>query len=258
MRSCASLIILEEAESTQDEARSLLEAGQKRPVWVMARKQTAGRGRGGRSWKSSEGNLAASLLLWETGEPGLLPQLSFIAALALHKAVRALAMRHGAMRVADNLELKWPNDLLLFRHKLAGILLECGSAACDRTPVIMGYGVNIRHAPDDADLRWPAVSLAEEGLHIQPEALLRELDDHFWRWHALWRQGGFAPIRKAWMKRAWGVGKRVRVGTGTGMLVGTFRGLDERGAMILEEEGGRVHALHAGEIEGLRPSCDGY
>ena len=253
----ASLVILDEAESTQDEARALLKAGHEGPVWVVARRQTAGRGRSGRSWESSEGNLTASLLLRERAARNVLPQLSFVAALALHKAVRAVAMRHGSMRVADGLELKWPNDLLLFRHKLAGILLESEPAAEECTPVIIGWGVNIRHAPDGADLRWPAISLAEAGLHVPPEALLQELDDHFRRWHALWRQGGFAPIRKAWTKRAWGLGRRVRVGSGSGALEGTFRGIDEGGAMILEEDAGRVHALHAGEIEGLRPADDG-
>ena len=257
MESRASLVVLDETESTQDEARTLLKAGREGPVWIMARRQTAGRGRSGRSWETSDGNLASSLLLLETASRSVLPQLSFVAALALHKAVRALAMRHAAMRVADSLELKWPNDLLLFRHKLAGILLESEPAMGERTPVIIGWGVNIRQAPDGADLRWPAISLAEAGLHVAPEALLRELDDHFWRWHALWLQSGFAPIRKAWMKRAWGLGRRMRVGTGSGALEGTFRGLDEGGALILEEDDGRVHALHAGEIEGLRPSQDG-
>ena len=257
MKSRASLVVLDEAESTQDEARALLKAGHEGPVWVMARRQIAGRGRSGRSWETSEGNLAVSLLLLETTKRSALPQLSFVAALALHKAVRALAMRHAAMRVADSLELKWPNDLLLLRHKLAGILLESEPVTGERTPVIIGWGVNIRRAPNDPDLRWPAISLAEVGFHVSPETLLQELDDHFWRWHALWLQNGFAPIRKAWMKRAWGLGERVRVGTGSGVREGRFRGIDEGGAMILEEDDGSVHALHAGEIEGLRPSQDG-
>ncbi len=258
MKMRASLVVVDEAESTQDEARSLLKAGHEGPVWVMARRQTAGRGRSGRSWESAEGNLAASLLLLETTEAKVLPQLSFVAALALHKAVRAVAMRHGAVRVADSLELKWPNDLLLFQHKLAGILLESESVKGERTPVIIGWGANLRHAPVGADIRWLAISLTEAGLHVSPEALLQELDDHFWRWHSLWRQDGFAPIRKAWTKRAWGLGRLVRVSTGTGVLEGTFRGLDESGAMVLEEEDGRNHALHAGEIEGLRPSRNGH
>ncbi len=252
MKPRASLVVLDEAESTQDEARALLQAGHEGPVWVMARKQTAGRGRSGRPWQSAEGNLAVSLLFLETAEQSVLPQLSFVAALALHKAVRAVAMRHGAMRAADGLELKWPNDLLLFGHKLGGILLESEPKG-RRASVIVGWGVNIRHAPGGADLRWPAISLAEAELHVPSEILLQELDDHFWRWHSLWRQSGFAPIRKAWMKRAWGLGQRVRVGTGSNVLAGIFRELDARGALILEEDDGRVHALHAGEIEGLRP-----
>ncbi len=253
----ATLVVLDEVESTQDEARALLKAGHEGPVWILARRQTAGRGRSGRTWDSAEGNLTASLLICETAARNVLPQLSHVAALALHKAVRAIAMRYGAMRVADALELKWPNDLLLLRHKLAGILLESEAAIGERTPVIIGWGVNIRHVPGGTDLRWPAISLAESGLHVLPEVLLQELDDHFWRWHTLWKQGGFRPIREAWMKRAWGVGRRMRVNTGTGPIEGTFRGLDESGAMILEEDAGRIHALHAGEIEGLRPADDG-
>ncbi len=258
MKLRASLVVLDEAESTQDEARSLLKAGHEGPVWVMARRQTAGRGRIGRSWESAKGNLTVSLLFPEKATQNVLPQLSLVAALALHKAVRAVAMRHGAMHVADGLELKWPNDLLLFQHKLAGILLESEAVKGEATPVIIGWGVNLRHAPVRTDLRWLAISLAEAGIHIPPEDLLQVLDDHFWRWHASWRQNGFAPIRKAWTKRAWGLGKLVRVNTGTGVLEGTFRGLNEDGAMVLEGEDGKSHALHAGEIEGLRPFRNGH
>jgi BirA family biotin operon repressor/biotin-[acetyl-CoA-carboxylase] ligase len=106
-------------ESTNDDAFRAAAAGDPGRLWIVAREQVAGRGRHGRQWSSPPGNLYASLLLVDPCEVAVAPQLGFVAGLALHQAVEAVT-GVGAPRLA----LKWPNDLLLDRAKVAGLLLE--------------------------------------------------------------------------------------------------------------------------------------
>src|SRR5258705_13449048 len=105
--------------STNTEALCLASRGERGPVGVTAERQTAGRGRRGRTWISQPGNLYASLLLTAPAPAEHWPQLSFVAALAIHDAVVAVA---GDL--AARLAIKWPNDLLLDGAKFAGILIE--------------------------------------------------------------------------------------------------------------------------------------
>ena len=93
--------------STNSEALALARRGETEPLWVTARQQTAGRGRRGNAWISTPGNLYATLFLCDPAAPENAPQLSFVAALAVHDAIvdRAAALR-------EKLALKWPNDVL--------------------------------------------------------------------------------------------------------------------------------------------------
>ncbi len=249
------IFILDEAVSTQEEARGLLIAGRRPPVWVAARRQTGGRGRRGREWFSAEGNLHVSVLLREDAPPPRLPELSFVAALALHKALSKVAMSAGRRDIAEALELKWPNDLLLFDRKLAGILLESEPAGEGAAAVIIGWGVNLAQAPREA--RWPAVSLAEEGLSVSFERMLGALTDSFTRWRDLWRAKGFPPVREAWMKRAWRPGERIALDDGGRRIEGVFHGLAEDGALLLRDDGGRIRAFHAAGAGVMRPQSEG-
>src|SRR6266540_721448 len=105
--------------STNAEALSLARQGERGPLWITAGRQTAGRGRRGRAWVSEPGNLYASLLLTDPAPAEHWPELSFVAALAIHDAVAEVA---AAIR--PQLAIKWPNDLLLGGEKFAGILTE--------------------------------------------------------------------------------------------------------------------------------------
>src|SRR5687767_15682730 len=99
------LIIHDTIGSTNTEAYALARAGERGPLWIIAREQTAGRGRRGNSWISEPGNLYASLLLPDV-PPGRAGDLTFVAGLAVHDAVGELAPN-----MVFHLTLKWPNDV---------------------------------------------------------------------------------------------------------------------------------------------------
>ena len=143
----ARLITHDTIGSTNAEALRARARRRARPaVDHRAKTQTAGRGRRGRTWVSEPGNLYASLLLTDPAPPERFPELSFVAALALHDAIGG-----RIPGLAARLVLKWPNDLLIDRNKFAGILIEGEGAA-----VAIGIGVNCVHHPDrHRDFRRP-------------------------------------------------------------------------------------------------------
>lgn len=231
--------------STNAEALARARAGEVGPLWITAATQTAGRGRRGSAWVSEPGNLYATLLLTEPSPKDAAPQLSFVAALALHDAVAESAPQFGPL-----LTLKWPNDLLLGGRKLAGILIEGESEP--RFAVAIGIGVNCAHHPDDT--RYPATDLATAGAVITPEPLARTLAAAMQRRLAQWRCGeGFAAIRTDWLKRAANLGQDIQVRLPERELTGRFEGVDELGRLLLQGPSGPT-VVTAGEVFGLGQS----
>src|SRR5947209_11937916 len=146
------LIAHEVLGSTNAEALNLARQGERGPLWVTARRQSAGRGRRGRAWISPPGNLYATLLLTAPAPGERWPQLSFVAALAVHDALVEVASDCRPL-----MAIKWPNDLLLAGAKFAGVLIEGeGDGA-----VAVGIGVNCARHPADTD--YPATDLAAAG-----------------------------------------------------------------------------------------------
>jgi BirA family biotin operon repressor/biotin-[acetyl-CoA-carboxylase] ligase len=234
------LIAHEAVGSTNAEALMLARAGTRQPVWVTALRQTAGRGRRGRGWDSPPGNLYATLLLVEPCAPEAAPQLSFVAGLALHDAVV-----EAALTLALRLALKWPNDLLLDRRKLAGILVE-GERVADGTFVAaVGIGVNCASHPETA--AYPATDLAGAGAPLSPAELLDGLARAMAARLAQWRRGdGFAAVRADWLARSFGIGEPVRVRTPE-EIEGRFAGIDAQGRLLLETAGG-PRMIAAGDL----------
>lgn len=233
----ARLIAHVSVGSTNAEALALARAGERGPLWLTAKSQTAGRGRRGRTWVSEPGNLYASLLLAEPSPPERYAELSFVAALALHDAV---ARRIPGL--AGRLVLKWPNDLLIDRNKFAGILVEG-----EGTAVAVGIGVNCVHHPEATD--YPATDLAAAGVRASPESLFGPLTAAMTTRLAQWNRGaGFAATRADWLARAAGVGKPIRVKTGTGEIAGQFDGIDETGRLVLRLGDGTMQTVAAGDV----------
>jgi BirA family biotin operon repressor/biotin-[acetyl-CoA-carboxylase] ligase len=228
----------DEIDSTNEEARRLAAMGEAGPLWLTAVRQTAGRGRRGRSWDSAGGNLAATLLLRPDRGQGEWAQVSFVTAIAA--ADMAADFAKGA-RIA----LKWPNYVLADGKKLAGILLETANGPSPALAI--GVGVNLAHHPDGTE--FPATSLAALGAPVpSTDDALTALAAGFARWYEVWRVQGFAAIREGWLARAAGLGTRIRARLATEERSGMFEGIDENGALLLNEGFGRASVLPAADI----------
>ena len=221
-------------DSTNEEARRLSRAGETGPLWIAARRQTAGRGRRGRSWVSGEGNLFATLLI-SAPQPNS-SQLAFVAALACAETIAHYAPK-------SRVTLKWPNDVLLEGKKVCGILLEgLGNGA-----LAIGIGINIAQFP--AGTEYPATSLDKvTGRGAPPDEALAILARTMSAWYDVWREAGFARVRDAWLARAGGLGQNIRARLEKGEMTGIFEGLDEDGALMLRTGTGTLTRIAAGDV----------
>lgn len=224
-------VILEVTDSTNAEALRRAAGGAAGPLWLLAKRQSAARGRRGRPWSTPPGNFAATLLFRPDGAPA---QRSFVAALALFDALGAATGR------LELLGLKWPNDVLLAGGKVAGILLE----GAPNGALAIGFGVNLAAAPDPADLEPGAVrptSLATAaGVCPTPEEFLDLLAPAYAEWEARLRRDGFAPIREAWLKRATGIGDEIVARLPKAQISGRFETVDAEGSLVVATAEGRV------------------
>ncbi len=221
-------LILDTTDSTNEEARRRAPAPG--PLWIAARKQTAGRGRQGRAWSSPRGNLAATLLIGRDQAPGELAKLSFHASLAV-----ADLLAHFAP--SAEIATKWPNDALLNGRKAAGILLEnFGPGGGHKANLAIGIGINLTHHPDPATSRWPPTSVvAETGQAPGIEEALLVLADRLDHWLGI---GDFATIRAAWLARATHLGQPIEARLPDRTLTGIFEDVDAEGALVLRTPNG--------------------
>lgn len=227
--------MLAEVDSTNSEAVRLA-PGLTQPTWIMARRQTAARGRRGRAWVSPEGNFAASLVMRPTGDPAQAALRSFIAALALADALRDLC------GPAATLSLKWPNDVLLNGGKVAGILLESAGRGAEVSHLVIGIGVNLIGAPPadavEPGAMRPVSVLGETGLRLTQDEMLDHLAAAFAAWERRFVAYGFGPIRQEWLNRAARLGQTITARTSSETITGTFDSLAEDGALVLATPSG--------------------
>ncbi|NTU77616.1 MAG: biotin--[acetyl-CoA-carboxylase] ligase, partial [Alphaproteobacteria bacterium] len=230
---------LEATASTNEDAKAAALAGEAEGLVIQALRQTSGRGRQGRGWESPEGNFYASVLLRPRCAPREAGFYSFIAALAVSDAVRSFLPR-------AEIQLKWPNDVLVGGKKISGVLLEASPVDKDAVAwLVIGMGVNVRQHPENG--LYPATSLAAEGAGgASVDKVLERLLESLERWREAFLQDGFASIRKAWLEQAKRGPIVARLPHET--VEGAFEGLDENGRLILQLADGAKRAIAAGDV----------
>jgi BirA family transcriptional regulator, biotin operon repressor / biotin---[acetyl-CoA-carboxylase] ligase len=240
----ARLVSLPEIDSTNAEAMRRVLAGERGPVWVTAARQSAGRGRSGRSWASEPGNLFASLIVAAGCPIAKSGQLSLVAGVAATDAIRAA----GALPQGAHARIKWPNDILIGAAKAGGILVESSVQGTEASLIaVVGVGVNLASAP--RDLGTAATNLAAHGLVLSPHEALCFLAEAMHAWLTVWDHGnGFARVRAAWLERAGPLGETLSVQAGDGRVTGRFAGLDAEGALLIALDDGGERRFTFGDV----------
>ena len=244
------LAAFDQIGSTNAEAMARARDGERGPMWFVTSEQTAGRGRRHRPWIAPRGNLASSILEVIDVSPAVAATLGFAAGLALEAALQKVSIE-ASLRSAGSdsmkFSLKWPNDVLAGRQKLAGILLEAEAVPGNQLAVVVGIGTNVVAAPEGTPT--PATSLRALGVDIGAEELFATLSDAWAEFRGIWDQGrGFGEIRRLWLERAAGLGAPVAIHTGGSSVEGTFDTIDETGCMIVRTAAGKRVPVSAGDV----------
>ena len=226
-------VILDETESTNSEALKLAKFTDK-PTFVVAKKQTNGRGRVDRSWLDPSGNFSGSILIKIDEDLQRLALRSFVAALAVFDAIdQKISKKH-------ELVIKWPNDLLLNGKKICGILLETRNFGTV-SALVIGIGVNLLSSPNlDKNqniIVKPGSILGETGVKLDPIYFSELIADQYALRENQFRTMGFSKIRETWMDRATKLGKRITARTPNSEYHGIFDSIDEKGQLILITNG---------------------
>jgi BirA family biotin operon repressor/biotin-[acetyl-CoA-carboxylase] ligase len=238
--------------STNTEAARQAASGAAEGLCVVAREQTAGRGRRERAWASPrDAGLYFSVVLRPPTEPGRWPLLTLAAAVAVADALAEVC--------ALETDIKWPNDVLAGGRKLCGILAETAEGARGRA-CVLGVGVNLSNGAFPPDLKETATSV-EEQAGAAPDAerllasLLRSLAR---RYETLQGPGGPAQILADWEARSsYARGRRVSVRLVEETFRGITRGLEPDGALRVEADDGALRIVRAGDVTAVRHAREG-
>ena len=225
------------ASTNGDLLRSIAEANPPfEGEWLIADRQTDGRGRQGRAWSDGAGNFMGSTAFRVLPTDPVPASLSLAAGLALFEAVAPLVPPLPGAR------LKWPNDLLVGKAKVAGILLE---RAGDW--IVMGFGVNLASAPALPDRATTA--LASFGPTPDRDLFAANLAQHLAQEIDRWRQYGLDPLLRRWTAAAHPIGTVLQVHPpGEESVAGAFAGLTDDGSLLLRVQDGTVRAITAGDV----------
>jgi BirA family biotin operon repressor/biotin-[acetyl-CoA-carboxylase] ligase len=245
----APVEVFDEIDSTVLEARRRAERGELGPVWLVAKRQTAGRGRRGRPWASIDGNLLATYLFTSDRPPTEIALLGFATGVAIAETIDSIIG-------AGSATLKWPNDVFVDGAKASGILLDSGSLPGGGAWVALAFGVNLAAAPEKLD--QDTISLREilppDAPAPEPLQFLAMLRPRLENWASRAQSTGFEPLRQAWLQRAHGLGREARIVQGENVIEGRIVGISARGELELDTDTGRKF-IAAGDV--LLPKSSG-
>jgi BirA family biotin operon repressor/biotin-[acetyl-CoA-carboxylase] ligase len=234
-------------DSTNRVALELGHAGEPEGTVVLAEEQTAGRGRAGRAWLSERAaGIYVTLLLRPRLAPVQAPLLTMMAGLSVHGAAEAVT--------GLNVDLKWPNDLLIGGKKAGGILTEMHAEPSQVRFVIVGIGLNVNQEKFPGELANIATSLRIETGKPQSrmELLVRLLREFESDYNRFLREGVSGVVERFETASSYARGKRVRVSNGSESYVGTTAGLGPEGLLQVEREDGRLMTVIAGDVAEAR------
>ncbi|MFJ7745962.1 biotin--[acetyl-CoA-carboxylase] ligase [Peribacillus sp. NPDC097295] len=235
----------ESVESTQKIAHQLANEGAQEGTLIIAEEQISGKGRLMRSWHSPKSTgIWMSLILRPKIPLHQAPQLTLLAAVAVAQAIED----------ATNLQpqIKWPNDILINRRKVTGILTEMQAESDRIHSVIIGVGINTNQQIEDfpEDLQEKASSLLiEGGVQVSRAKVIQRFLIRLENLYTLYLQEGFMPIKLLWESYAISLGQVIKARTVNETIVGKALGITDAGVLLLEDDLGTVHSIYSADIE---------
>jgi len=210
---------------------------------IIAETQTAGRGRLGRSWISQrEAGIYFSIVLFPKAPPSLAPLFTLATAVAMHNAVE----RYSGL----DIDIKWPNDLLVGQKKFCGILSEIQAEVDLVKMMIIGVGLNANHEHMPDEIAGRATSLRIASGHIQSRIeILLEFLEEFENIYMDFERKGPRSIIDQWTRfSSFANGRRIEIHDGVRKIAGVTRGLNALGALKIELKGGQIEEVYSGDV----------
>jgi BirA family biotin operon repressor/biotin-[acetyl-CoA-carboxylase] ligase len=219
-------IIYESLPSTQTEARHCLEHTPT-PYVIVTKNQTAGYGRYGRQWISSEGNFAATFVVDLNVAYDALSKVPMLIAVKLCQLLTCLIGQSGEIKT------KWPNDILLNKKKICGILIENIN-----NKFLIGIGINLTYSPQREYVSYVAANVLQEtGVSIDIDTVLDALSDYFENFDKAVTECDAVELRQQYMTRLEGIGHTIKVVTRNETLSGVLQDININGALVLDING---------------------
>lgn len=235
-------IYYEVTDSTNLRAKELAGEGTHGTL-ILADRQTAGRGRRGRIWESeAEENIYMSLYLRPEFSPVKASMLTLVMAYSVEEALRK--------KWKIEAQIKWPNDLVLNKKKICGILTEMTMDGRKIQSVVIGVGINLGNKEFPEELRDSATSIwMETRTHFSKEELIDEIMQEFEQQYEVFcRAGDLTPLMDGYNKVLVNRGKEVMIHDAKGAYRAVADGINQKGELQIEKEDGTKENIFAGEV----------
>lgn len=239
----AKVIYYEETDSTNIRAKTLAEEGAEHGTLVIAGRQNAGKGRRGRGWISPKGeNIYMSILLRPEFEPSKAPMLTLVMAYSVAQALRE--------KEEINAKIKWPNDVVLHKKKICGILTEMSAEIDYINHVVIGVGINTNMEQMEAEIAEKATSLKiEEGRTVMRAGLIAQVMKYFEEnYEKFVKDGNLSGIKDAYNDMLVNQDRDVRVLEPGNEYDAHAIGINETGELLVKKRDGSIEKVFAGEV----------
>ena len=242
----SDVIWLDYVDSTNEEIKRRFQELSK-PTWIIAKKQTKGKGRNGNVWFSSSGNFSGSIIFFPTVERSYFHLYGFFFGVALYNTVKKI-VNDGV-----DIRLKWPNDLMIENGKVAGILLESVQVPHSRKiGVIAGVGVNLNSHPNlniNNSRRYNSQCVSKfTNYEICQVSFFNKFNDELKELGSCVEENDLGSILNLWKPRSYDKGTKIQISDNRGGVhSGKFLGLDELGGLIVSDSSG-TKKIYSGDV----------
>lgn len=232
-----------EIDSTNTCAKRLGDEGAVHGTLVVSDEQTAGKGRRGRTWESPSGSsIYMSILLRPEITPNQAPMLTLVMAQSVAKAIRAVT--------GEKTQIKWPNDIVLNKKKVCGMLTEMSTEIAWINYVVIGVGINVNTESFPEELSRTATSIyLEKGQKIQRSRLIAEVMKQFEHYYDLFvKTGNLSAMQEEYNRLLVNRDQDVRILEPGNEYNGHAVGINEAGELLVRTEDGQMKSVYAGEV----------